>query len=370
MSIKRNILLTPGPTTTTDSVKYAQVVPDICPREEEFGAVIKRVQSDLVRIAQGNEGYTTVLFSGSGTSVMDACINSIVPPKQKIAIVNNGAYGERMVNIAKAYNIPYIEINFEWDEAPDPDQVRLILEKNRNVSCLAAVHHETTTGQLNPIGELGAIAKDNGCVFLVDAISSFAGIPFDIKSYGIDFMLSTSNKCIQGLPGVAFVICRKASLEDIKEYPPRSFYLNLYQQYAFLEKTGQMQFTPPVQTIYALRCAIDEYFDEGGENRYGRYVRNWQIVSKGLKELGFRLLLKDSQQSHLLTTVLEPEDPNYNFHKMHDMLYERGFTIYPGKMGGANTFRIANIGDIEEHDINKFLKVMETVLNKMNVRLR
>ena len=207
-------------------------------------------------------------------------------------------------------------------------------------------------------------------IFIVDTVSSFVGIPINIKDYKIDFMFSTSNKCIQAMAGLAFVICRRDELEKTKKYPPRSFYLNLFQQYDFFERTGQMQITPPVQVIYALRQAIKEYFEEGTENRYKRYSGNWKILRAGLKRRGFKFLLDEKDESHMLMTILEPEDPNYDFDRMHDLLYERGFTIYPGKLGDKKTFRLANMGAINEGDIEHFLMALDETLKEMDVTLK
>ncbi|MCI5145023.1 MAG: aminotransferase class V-fold PLP-dependent enzyme, partial [Candidatus Electrothrix sp. AR3] len=194
MHIKRNILLNPGPATTTDSVKLAQVVPDICPREQEFGALMRSVTEDLTAIAGGNEKYTTVLFGGSGTAAMDAVINSVAPPEKKILIINNGAYGERMVKIAQAYQIEYIDLQCPWDTLPDIKKITAALQQHPDIAVVSMVHHETTTGILNPIQKIGALVKQYEKVFVVDTISSFAGIPFDIRECQIDFMMSTSNK--------------------------------------------------------------------------------------------------------------------------------------------------------------------------------
>ncbi|KPJ58686.1 MAG: hypothetical protein AMJ42_02825 [Deltaproteobacteria bacterium DG_8] len=371
LKIKRNILLSPGPATTTDRVKQAQIVPDICPREKEFGDVMREIRQDLVKIAGGDTNYTSILFAGSGTSVMDATINSVVPPDKKILIINNGAYGERLVKIAEAYNISFVELKFEWGTKIELVKVKQILEESSNIACLAVIHHETSTGILNPIKEIGRIAKENDCVFIVDTISSFAGIPFSIKNCNIDFMMSTSNKCIQGMAGIAFVICRKDELEKTKDYPPRSFYLNLYSQYEYFEKKGQMRFTPPVQVLYALKQAIKEFFEETAPNRYERYTKSYKVLTDGLKEMGFKFLLKDDvEHSHLLTTILKPDDPNFDFSVLHDKLYSKGFTIYPGKLKDKNTFRIANIGAIDHLDIKKFSKELREVLGEMGVKLK
>jgi len=368
--VKRNILLNPGPATTTDTVKQAQIVPDICPREEEFGNLMQEIRRDLVKIVMGDEKYTSILFAGSGTAVMDSVINSVIPPDKKFLIINNGAYGERMVKIAKTYNIDLIELKLDWGDKIELNEVKNMLEHNKDIACVGVVHHETTTGILNPIKEIGEISKKNNCTFIVDTISSFAGIPFSIKECNIDFMMSTSNKCIQGMAGIAFVICRKNELEKIKNYPKRSFYLDLYSQYDYLERNRQTRFTPPVQVIYALKQAIKEFFEERAENRYARYKKNYDVLIDGLKRRGFELFLKDDvKHSCLLATIIEPSHPNFDFKTFHDKLYSRGFTIYPGKLKDEKSFRIAVMGDINHNDINNFLKALDEVFVEMKINL-
>jgi len=283
----------------------------------------------------------------------------VVAPGKKILIINNGAYGERMVKIAKAYSIPCVELKFEWGSLPDLKKVEEELKNDEDIACVSMIHHETTTGMLNPVKEIGEISKKYNRVFIVDTISSFAGIPFDIKDYKIDFMVSTSNKCIQGMAGVCFVICKKDELKKIKDYPKKSFYLNLYSQYNYFKEKYQMQFTPPVQTIYALKQAIIEFEKEGAENRHKRYFKSWETLVKGMNELSFKRLLKDEEESHILTTFLDPDDDNFNFNKMHDLLYKKGFTIYPGKIGKKGTFRLANMGAIDYKDIENFLNALK-----------
>jgi 2-aminoethylphosphonate aminotransferase len=368
--IKRNILLNPGPATTTDTVKYAQVVPDICPREKEFVEIINEVRRDLLKIVNAGDDYTCILFAGSGTAAMDAVINSAVPPEKKILIINNGAYGERMLKIAKAYHIDLVEAQYPWTDRPDLNEVEIILKSNSNISHVAMVHHETTTGILNPLEEMAHLIKRLGRVFIVDAISSFAGIPIDVRHIPIDFLMSTSNKCIQGIAGISFVICNKNEVAHAAQWPPRSFYLNLNEQYRYFEEHGEMQFTPPVQVIYALRQAIKEYFIEGRDNRYSRYVNNWEILTNGIRKLGFKLLLKNEIQSKILTTFIEPHESWYDFQLMHDMLLRQGFTIYPGKIGNLKTFRIANLGAIDSHDIEAFISTITDVIQVMKERSR
>jgi 2-aminoethylphosphonate-pyruvate transaminase len=366
--VKRNILLNPGPATTTDAVKMAQVVPDICPREKEFGELMKSISCDLTKIAGGDDNYSCVLFGGSGTAVMDAAINSVVPPQKKLLVINNGAYGKRLADIARAYKIGLVELQYEWDNLPSLEEVELAIRNEPEVAVVAMIHHETTTGLLNPVKEIGALCKKYEKTFVVDTISSFAGVPLNIKEFNIDFMMSTSNKCIQAMAGACFIICNNDKLEQIKDYPKRSFYLNLYSQYESFKRTGQMRFTPPVQTLYALREAIDEFLTETYEGRVARYTRNWQVLREGVEKLGFKILTRPEDESHILITLLYPEDPNFNFDVLHDKLFEKGFTIYPGKVGKIDSFRLANMGAIDEIDVANFLEVFKEVLFEMGVK--
>jgi len=368
--VERKILLNPGPATTSDTVKYAQLVPDICPREEDFGKVMEGIRKDLTKIAGEGEEYTSILFAGSGTAAMEATISSVVAPEKKILIINNGAYGERLAKIAKTHTLNLIEKKFRWGKKIEIDDIKTALNEDNDIAYLAMVHHETSTGILNPIKKIGKIAKKNDCTFIVDTISSFAGIPFSIKDCHIDFMMSTSNKCIQGIAGVSFVICKKSVLEKIKDYPRKSFYLDLYSQYDFLESKKQTRFTPPVQVIYALRQAIDEFFEEGAKNRYNRYRQSYNTLVKGLLDRGFEIFLEDDvEHSNILTTVIEPDHHNFSFQAFHDKLFDRGFTIYPGKLKNENTFRVAVMGAIDYTDIEIFLDAVDEVLNEMNVNL-
>jgi 2-aminoethylphosphonate aminotransferase len=369
-AIPRKILLNPGPATTTDSVKAALVVPDICPREQEFVNLLEEVRSDLVRIAGGDpKTYTCVLLAGSGTAAMDAVLNSVVPADGAVVIINNGAYGERLAAIARCYQLPMYELKLPWGEWPDLALVRQTLKSHREISHLAMVHHETSTGLLNQLPEMATLARDRGVSLIVDAISSFGGVPLNVTTEPIDYLLSTSNKCLQGMAGLAWVICRREVLELSRRIPARSYYLNLYEQYRHFEANGQMQFTPPVQVVYALAQAIREFFDEGAAAHFQRYRRNWQTLIAGLHQLGFKTLLPMERQSPLLTTVLEPVDPNYSFTRLHDALYARGFTIYPGRMQDNATFRLANIGAIDETDIQAFLAALKAVLMETGIKI-
>lgn len=369
--VKRNVLLNPGPATTTDSVKYAQVVPDICPREKEFGTLIQDIREKLVQVVNGQDRYTAILFASSGTGTMEACISSAVPDQKKIFIVNNGAYGRRMFEIAERFYPKEQIVTYEIPFGDYPD-IRVIedrIKKDGDIAVIAVVHHETTTGMLNPVEEINRIAHAHSIHIIVDTISSYAGIPIDLQKDDYDFIISSANKCIQGMAGIAFVICKKDVLEKTKDYQKRSFYFNLWQQYYFFETKGQMQFTPPVQVAYALNRALDEYFQETGEHRHRRYTESWKTLIEGLRRLNFTFLVPMEQQSRLLTAVLDPTDSNYSFDEMHDYLLERGFTIYPGKGAKKDTFRIANIGAIDKRDIRSFLKALEQYIREKNITL-
>jgi len=369
-AIERKILLNPGPATTTDAVKQAQVVSDICPREHDFGQVMRSISSDLIRIVNGNDrDHACILIGGSGTAGVDSTINSVVPHGKKILIINNGAYGERMVKIAQAYSIEYVELSFEWEKLPEINVIEQAIKNDPKIACVSMIHHETTTGLLNPIKKIGALVHKYNRIFIVDTISSFAGMHLDIETFNLDFLISTSNKCIQGMPGICFVICKKDYLNEIKDYPRRSFYLNLYDQYAYFKDHGQMRFTPPVQTLYALRKAIDEFFEEGANARYARYTKNWEVLRNGVTDLGFKILTKPEEESHILITLLNPKDPNFDFDQLHDKLYAKGITIYPGKVGKIASFRLANMGAINHEDIELFLAIFKSTLKEMNVKL-
>jgi 2-aminoethylphosphonate aminotransferase len=360
--VKRNILLNPGPATTTDTVKQSQVVPDICPREASFGALMTSVAIDLTRVVGDPQQYETVLFGGAGTAAMEACLTSVAPcDGRKVLIVNNGSYGKRFCDIADAFQIPFYELNVASNQQVTCEAVEKVLQ-TESISSVVIVHHETTTGLVNPISEIGAVVKKYSCVFIVDAMSSYAGLPISMKDSKIDFLISSSNKCIQGMPGLSFVICEKQALENIKGYPTRSYYLNLYKQYAYFKQTLQLRFTPPVQVVYALRQALDEFIEEGAENRYERYRYNFLLLCEGLKRLGLTIYLPEEKHAGILVSVYYPEKEGFSFDWLHDQLLAKGFTIYPGKLMDENLFRLAIIGDLSENDINLFLVTLEALL--------
>lgn len=370
MQIKRNILLNPGPSTTTDTVKMAQVVPDICPREKEFAGLMKQMREDLVRIVHGPlDEYTAVLFCGSGTINIDICLNSLLDKDKKALIINNGAYSTRAAEVCEYYGLPHINLVLPVYDVPDMELVGRTLDDNPDIGLVYITHNETGTGIGNPIREIGRMAHEHGAIFVTDTTSTYAMVPIDVKRDNIDFCMASAQKGIMGMTGLSFIVGRKDIIEKSKDYPKRSYYCNLYMQYDFFKRTGEMHFTPPVQTIYAARQALDEYFAEGEEAKWARHTRVMNAIHDGLAALGFREAIRREIQVGLVASVIYPDDENWNFEKVHDYCYERGFTIYPGKITGANTFRLCALGAIDVSDIEDFFAVLKQALKANNIAI-
>ncbi len=367
--VKRNILLNPGPSTTTDTVKYAQVVPDICPREKEFAGLMKGLREDLVKVVHGDqEKYTSVLFCGSGTINIDVCINSLLPEGKKVLVINNGAYSTRAVEICEYYGLPHIDLKFPVDELPDLEVIEKTLKENPDIALVHTTHQETGTGILNPVREIGAICHKYGATFTVDTTSTYAMRPIDIEKDNIDFCMASAQKGLMAFTGLSFVVGNRALLEKSKDYPKRSYYCNLFLQYDCFEKTGEMHFTPPVQTIYATLTALKEYWAEGETAKWERHTRVFDAICEGLTKLGFRQVIKEENRAGLVASAIYPDDANWSFEKVHDYCYERGFTIYPGKISTTNTFRLCALGAIDRKDIEDFFVVFGKALEETGVK--
>ena len=368
MNIKRNVLLNPGPSTTTDAVKMAQVVPDICPREKEFASLMYSLRRDLLRIVHADpDEYTSVLFCGSGTINIDVCINSLVPQGKSVLVVNNGAYSTRAVEVCEYYGIDHIDLRFPYDEQPDLAVVEKTLAEHPEIALVHTTHNETGTGLLNPIRDIGALAHKYGAVFSVDTTSTLAMRPINVHEDNIDFCMASAQKGLMAMTGLSFVIGKRSVIERSKDYPKRSYYCNLYLQYHFFETTGEMHFTPPVQTIYATIQALEEYFKEGEQAKWARHTRVYNALRQGLNELGFKEVIRPELQAGLVCAVKYPDDPKWSFEAVHDYCYERGFTIYPGKISSTDTFRLCALGAIDEPDIKDFFVVFREALDSLGV---
>ena len=349
----RRILLNPGPATTTDSVKQALIVPDICPREREFGDVVAQVRRDLLKVAGADEAtHTAVLLSGPGTAAMEASLGSLVPPDGRVLIVDNGAYGERAGQIAAALGIPASVWRMPWTEQPAVGELERRLDAER-FTHVFWVHHETTTGMLNPFTAFGAVCRARGVTSIVDMMSSFAGVQMTLRDEPVDFILSSANKCLQGMAGISFVIGPRLVVEASAPWA-RGYSLSLPRAEKGLA-AGQFPFTPPVQVLYALAQALRETFDETVEQRAGRYQKCHERMLNGMIGLGFEPLLPPPIRSGLLTAFRMPDRPGLTFDGLHDYLYERGITLYPGKIPGTDTFRVATIGALQPSDLDEFV---------------
>lgn len=366
--VRRNILLNPGPATTTDTVKMAQVVPDICPREKEFVSVMREVEEGLLRIVHADsKEYAAVLFCGSGTINMDICLNSLLPENKKILIINNGAYSSRGAEICAYYGLPFINLKLPLDRPADLGQIEQTLRENPDIALVYTTHHETGTGLLNPIRVIGALVHRHHGVFVVDTTSTYAMRPIHIAEDEVDFCMASAQKGIMAMTGLSFIIGKKSVIEASANYPKRSYYCNLYMQYEYAKAHGEMHFTPPVQVIYSVKQALSEYFEEGEDNKWARHCRVFQAIREGLTRLGFRIYVSEENESGLVAAALYPDDPNWDFKKIHDYCYERGFTIYPGKVEKLGMFRLCALGAIDGQDIEDFFVVFQEALQKCRV---
>ena len=284
-------------------------------------------------------------------------------------MVNNGAYSTRAVEICQHYGLPHIDLRFPVDELPALSEVEAVLRENPDIAMVHTTHNETGTGILNPIREIGALAHKYGAVFSVDTTSTYAMRPIDMDRDNIDFCMASAQKGLMAFTGLSYIVGNREIIERSKDYPKRSYYCNLYLQYDYFERTGEMHFTPPVQTIYATLQALKEYWAEGEEAKWARHSRVFNAINKGLDELGFRQVIKPEWRAGLVSSAIYPDDPNWSFEKVHDYCYARGFTIYPGKISTTNTFRLCALGAIGEADIKDFFVVFKGALAACGVAM-
>jgi 2-aminoethylphosphonate-pyruvate transaminase len=364
--VARRVLLNPGPGTTTDRVKQALVIPDVCPREEEFCAVMRDVRERLAGLVGDPAEVATIPIVGSGTTALEAALVSFVPQAGGMVILDNGDYGTRMVEMAHTHGIRHAVVSPGWGRLPDLGELEAtLLESAGWATHLFFVHHETSSGLLNPIDEITALGRRHGLAIYVDAMSSYASLPLHVGATGVDVLATSSNKCVQGMAGLGLVIARRSAIEQARRVEPRGVVFNLVAEYDHLEKTGQSRFTVPPQVFSALREALRELEDEGGvEVRRARHVESMRMLVAGLTELGFELLLDPGVQSEILVAIKEPDEPWYDFVAMHDALLEQGFTIYPGKPAAQPTFRLAVLGAIDADDISDFLNALGAYLEQ------
>jgi len=283
--------------------------------------------------------------------------------------MNNGDYTSRAVEVCQMYHIPHIDLKSSVFEQPNLADVEKTLKENPDVAVVYCCHHETGTGVLNPIREIGALAHKYGAIMISDTTSSLGMIPFDIVKDNVDFCMASAQKGLMAMSGLSFIIGRRSVIEASKNYPTRSYYCNLYMQYECFEKTGEMHFTPPVQTIYAAIQALKEYFEVGEEAKFARHRAVFKAIKEGVASLGLREAIKDEIQSGLVVSVKYPDNPKWSFEKVHDYCYKRGYTIYPGKISTTNTFRLCALGAITPKDIEEFFVVLREAMKANSIQI-
>jgi 2-aminoethylphosphonate-pyruvate transaminase len=364
------LLFTPGPLTTSLTVKQA-MLRDAGSWHYEFNAIVKSVRERLLALAgfTPGSGWETILLQGSGTFGVEAVLATVIPPNGKLLVLVNGAYGERIVQMAQYLKIAHTVLRAPEDAPPEFPAVERALTGDPSITHVACVHCETTTGILNPIAEVGRIVKKHNRVYIVDAMSSFAAVPIDFTAAGIDYLISSANKCVEGVPGFSFVFCRRADLMAT-EGSARSLSLDLLAQLKGFDKNGQFRYTPPTHVILAFDQALKELEQEGGVlARAARYRRNNQVLIEGMTQLGFRLFLDPKVQSYIITGFHYPADPKFSFELFYRRLSDKGFIIYPGKLTQVNTFRIGTIGRLFEGDIRGLLAAIRETLDEMRVKI-
>lgn len=357
-------LLTPGPLTTTESVKQAMMI-DHCTWDDDYKSITQTIRKKLLRLAHGDpQEYTAVLMQGSGTFGVESVLTSTVGTEEKLLIVANGAYGLRMAEIAKHAGLSYELYLEENNRIPDADQVDRILQRNGDFTHVAMVHGETTSGILNDAQAVGKAAKKHGCTFILDAMSTFGGVDLPISDWDIDFLISSANKCIQGVPGFSFILARRDAMKAAKG-KARSLSLDLYAQWETMEKDGKWRFTSPTHTVLAFAKALDELEQEGGvQARNKRYRDNNCLLISKMKELGMLPYIDEAYQSPIITAFYYPNDRDFSFQEMYTYIKERGYAIYPGKVTEADTFRIGNIGEIYAEDMLKLSEIIKEFLKE------
>lgn len=363
------LLFTPGPITTSRRVKSA-MLSDVGSRDSEFIAMVRDIRHRLVRLAGvGPHTHTAVPMQGSGTFGLESVLASCVPRDGKLLAIVNGAYGHRLTQMARMLQIATVVLEVAEDRTPEMADVDAMLAADQAITHVGVVHCETTTGIINPITEIGEIVHRHGRTYLVDAMSSFGAVPLHVGDAHIDFLVSSANKCLEGVPGFSFVIARTDALTDTKG-SARSLSLDLLAQYEDLEATGQFRFTPPTHAMRAFHRALQELDDEGGvEGRAARYRANHEVLVTGMRQMGFTEYIAPADQGYIITSFRYPDHGRFAFDDFYKRLRARNFVIYPGKVSKADCFRIGTIGRIFPEDVARLLTAISEVLAETGIQL-
>ena len=364
------LLFTPGPLTTSSTVKDAMLV-DLGSRDAAMMSAIVDTRERLLTMAHTSQakGYEAIIVQGSGTFAVESVISSVVPGPEKggkLLVVSNGAYGDRIASMARIHGIDHTVIKSSESKAVDADNVITALNED-NYSHVAMIHHETTAGVLNPIEQVGTAVKECGAAFIVDSMSGFGAYHVDVHKCNVDYLVSSANKNIEGVPGFAFAIANREKLQA-EGGNARTLALDLLDQWKGLETSGQFRFTPPCHAILAFRQALVEHEEEGGtDGRHARYEANYNVLRAGMQTLGFRQYVEERDQGHIIVAYMQPTDPAFDFEKFYTLLSDNNCVIYPGKLTEAQCFRVGCIGRLFPSDIECLVEVIKEALEEMGV---
>lgn len=360
------LLFTPGPLTTSRKVKSA-LTRDLGSRDQEFLDLTQNIRDRLLKVAGGTQNFTTVLLPGSGTYSVESVLTSALPEKSKVLVLANGAYGTRMAKILKQARVPHQLLQYDEDQTPTAQDVSRALANDPSIEMVATVHCETTSGIFNPIEAIGQVVKRAAKLFFVDAMSSFGAYPFDLDSSNIDYLVTSSNKCLEGVPGMGIIFARRAVLAASEGFA-RSLSLDLFDQWKALETAKEFRFTPTVQVLLGLDQALRELEDEGGVNqRMKRYQENHRTLMVGMAEMGFKTYLKPEECGYIITSFHYKDHPRFDYPQFYSSLRSMGFVIYSGKVTSSPCFRIGHIGRVFPADVRALLGAMEMALKQMEV---
>ena len=361
-------LLTPGPLTTSRGVKLAMLA-DWGSRDQEFRKIVLDIRGELLRIAGCDASFECVIMQGSGTFAIEAALGSLAPRKRKKTLVlANGAYGERAAKILEKLERPFERVSKTETTQIQPQHFTQILDEDASLTHVWLIHCETTSGIVNPLADLAHEVKQRGRLLMVDAMSSFGALDINMARDGIDVLVASSNKCIEGVPGFSYVLLKKELL-IASEGNSHSVVLDLLEQWKSLESTGQFRFTPPTHTLVAFHQALKELEQEGGpQARLKRYQRNANVLNAGMARIGIMPLLSSNAAGPIIQTFLTPRDPNFTFEDFYERLRKRGYAIYPGKLTQRDSFRIGTIGQLNEEVMERVVETLRQVLAEMNVR--
>ncbi|MDC3131506.1 2-aminoethylphosphonate--pyruvate transaminase [Pelagibacteraceae bacterium] len=360
-------LLTPGPLTTSMTTKEA-MLHDWGSRDKKFIDLNSSIRESLVKLIDGEDNYQCVPMQGSGTFAVESMLSSLTSKDSKILILINGAYGQRMKKMCTYLNRDFIEYEVPEHEVHELIKIEELIDNN-NLTHVFTVYCETTSGILNPIEDIAKLVESKKLSLFIDAMSAFGALPLSAKNVSFDAVAASSNKCLEGVPGVGFILVKNNVIQNAKGNS-HSLSLDLYDQWQAMEKNKQWRFTPPTHVLAAFNQAIKEHEKEGGvQGRYNRYKNNCDIICNGMKELGFEQLLPENLQAPIIITFKQPNDSNFNFDKFYNALSDKNFLIYPGKLTVAETFRIGCIGDLNENDMKETLSAVKEVIQELDLKI-